>query len=126
MGDVMLGAYVADLTSVGPSLKAYSEAVSQLANLDKSPSMKNRIPNHRAETSWSGSLKSLISFVDIKKEENSKSIQSVSSSAGGEIVPERIAFEKRVRANERMLRESLTKLCRSTQIRAARISHKYF
>mmetsp|Transcript_3186 Transcript_3186/g.4725 ORF Transcript_3186/g.4725 Transcript_3186/m.4725 type:complete len:1048 (+) Transcript_3186:434-3577(+) len=124
--DVMLGAYVADLTAVGPSLKAYSEAVAQLANLDDSPPMGQKQATRGVENSWSDPFKSLMSFVEVKKESSERPLHTVSSTADSEIMTERFAFEKRVLANERLLCDSLRRLCKATSIRTARIAYNYF
>jgi len=124
--DVMLSAYVADLTAVGPSLMAYSEAVAQLANLDDSAPVVKKLPNQGAESYWSDTFKTIMSFGEAKKELNAKSILLSSSTAEGESETERRAFEKRVLANERLLCESLRRLCQATPIRAARIAYNFF
>jgi len=128
--DVMLGAYVADLTAIEPSMRAYSGAVRQLSRLDDSSLMAQEGPLEVVQKSWSGPIKSLMSLVEPNKHQDRtnslKSIETTGSTIVGEILPQRRAFEKRVFSNGRMLRESLTTLCRATPIRMARIAYKYF
>jgi hypothetical protein len=126
--DSMLRAYVGDLTAVGPSVKAYSEAVSQLSHLEDAPVQQKAAASAPDETSWQGTLKAMIGFIELKKAGSSVQTMTTASSysAEGEAVSQRKAFEQRVFSNERLLRESLTRLCRATPIRSARMAHKYF
>lgn len=125
--DAMLRAYVGDLTAVGPSVKAYSEAVSQLSHLEDVPP-QTCFSSRQDEPSWQGTIKALFGFVELKKGGSSVQTMATASSysAEGEAVSKKKAFESRVLNNERLLRQSLTLLCRATPIRSARMAHKYF
>lgn len=129
--DGMLSAYVADLSAVPPALNAYSEAVAHLSHLDDAPE-KTRKKQKNAETTWSESFRALAS---IKLIELKKSVSSFSNSASTapsstleveNAQSQRKAFERRVFANERMLRDSLTSMCRATHVRSARMAFQYF
>ena len=127
--DTMLQAYVGDLSAVGPSVKSYSEAVSQLAHIDDLPPVTISHKTHLKEedTSWQGTIKALYGLVEMKKHDSARTAAtSASSSAEGEALSQRKAFESRVFSNERLLRESLTTICRATPIRSARMAHQYF
>lgn len=127
--DSMLRAYVGDLSAVGPSVKSYSDAVSQLAHIDELPQQKtsHKVASKDDDTTWTGTIKALYGLVEIKKHGSSQTATTTSSSsADGDALSQRKAFENRVLTNERILRESLTTLCKATPIRSARIAHHYY
>lgn len=126
--DSMLRAYVGDLSAVGPSVKSYKEAVSQLSHIEEFPQQTSSQKDHRneGETGWQGTIKALYGMVEITKHDSVQTATTTGSScAEGDVLSQRKAFENRVFANERLLRESLTALCRATPIRGSRMAHHF-
>jgi hypothetical protein len=69
---------------------------------------------------------------EVKKQITGESVKSETTSStalstdGEGSINQKRAFEERVLKNERLLRDSLTSLCRATPIRVARMAWKYF
>uniref|UniRef100_A0A7S1UTI8 PX domain-containing protein n=1 Tax=Grammatophora oceanica TaxID=210454 RepID=A0A7S1UTI8_9STRA len=131
----MLSAYVGDLSAVAPSIKAYMDAITQLAHLDQvlesseRQALGHHRKNSRKRSDWSDSINALASNFDDVKKKVTRSF-STNSTETSTVDPEtadsqRKQFEGRVRENERMLRESVTALCKATPIRAARMAHMF-
>ena len=138
--DAMLSAYVGDLSAVNPAVKAYSEAIIQLSNLEDrlgdasiSVSDSKKARSVSSNSSWQDQIRTMANttLVEVKKQITGESVKSettsttLSTEADGEISQKR-AFEARVLANERLLRDSMTALCRGTQVRVARMAWRYF
>lgn len=139
---MMLGAYIADLSAVEPAVNAYSQAVVHLADLDEAVANGSRHKNKKASESmdcggqWHEQLKALASlqFGEVKKQFTGNSGTSLhtatTATSSTEIenvgAQQKRAFEQRVLGNERLLRQSVTSLCRATPIRVARMAWKYF
>lgn len=134
--DAMLSAYVGDLSAVNPAIKTYSEAIMQLSTLNAPVSSPKHLSGQRSvsssstKESWQNSVRHMAN--DVKKQITGESVKSeattstaISTDAEGSINQKR-AFEARVLKNERLLRDSLTALCRSTSIRVARMAWKSF
>lgn len=125
--DSMLRAYVGDLSAVMPSVKSYSEAVSQLTHIDDLPvpPLAQKAHHNEGGTGWQATIKSLYGMVEMTKHDSLQTATTTGSSAEGDVLSQRKAFENRVFTNERLLRESLTAMCRATPIRCARIAHHF-
>jgi hypothetical protein len=127
--DGMLSAYLGDLSAVAPAVNAYSEAVTNLAHLDDAPEPAKQ--QATTENTWSDSFRAMTSlnFVEMKKTLSSFS-NTVSTAPSSTLDVEnaqsqRKAFETRVLANERLLRDALTTMCRATPVRSARMAFHY-
>mmetsp|Transcript_3214 Transcript_3214/g.4705 ORF Transcript_3214/g.4705 Transcript_3214/m.4705 type:complete len:670 (-) Transcript_3214:162-2171(-) len=158
--DQMLTAYVGDMAAVPPSLLAYQEATSKMAELEdvKNSFGGNHYNNNNhnngmmtTSTNKKGSslpqnqttdnsffkesYKAFMNLVEVKKGHSNRTVATASWTSSVDETPfstqqqhrqqQLKAFEERVQANERLLRASLTALCRATPVRAARMAHKY-
>ena len=140
--DAMLSAYVGDLSAVSPAIKAYSDAIMQLSNLENvlavdgkngAKGESNKQPPVSPASSWHDQLRTLATSTlkDVKKQIAGESFltetTSTTQSTEADItMAQKRSFEARVLANEHLLRDSLTALCRGTPIRLARMAWKYF
>ena len=127
--DGMLSAYLGDLSAVAPAVNAYSEAVTNMAHLDDAPEPAKQQANK--ENIWSDYVRAMTSlnFVEMKK--TVSSFSNTASTAPSSTLDvenaqtQRKAFESRVLANERLLRDALTTMCRATPVRSARMAFHY-
>ena len=139
--DAMLSAYVGDLSAVNPAIKTYSEAVMQLSNLDEPvplPGTDGRPKQRSASSSstkesWQSQFRTMANSTieDVKKQITGESVKTETTSTtitteGEGSMNQKRLFEARVLKNERLLRDSLTALCRATPIRVARMAWKCF
>jgi hypothetical protein len=122
----MLSAYVADLSLVEPSVDMYNNGIMQLAFLEDSP-VKMQVP--KQTESWEVKLRALASSTmsDVKKHAiHGLSGARSDSSDEEEPTSERRAYQSRLLTNERLLRHSLTAMCRATPVRVARMAWRYW
>jgi hypothetical protein len=142
--DAMLSAYVGDLSAVNPAIKAYSDTIVQLSNLEDPPVVavdgansttgeSNKQRSINSASSWHDQLRTLATttLTDVKKQiagesATSETTSTTQSTEGDVIMIQKRAFEARVLGNESLLRDSLTALCRGTPIRVARMAYKFF
>jgi hypothetical protein len=143
--DAMLSAYMGDLSAVSPAIKAYSDAIMQLSNLEDPPVVvaadganstageSNKQRSIHSASSWHDQIRTLATSTlkDVKKQITgesaiSETTSTTQSTEGDVIMSHKRAFEARVLGNESLLRDSLTALCRGTPIRVARMSYKFF
>ena len=130
--DAMLSAYMADLSAVAPAVNAYSEAVSHLAHLEDVPEPTISKQQVTQESNWSESFWAMTSLKFVEMKKTVSSFSNTASTAPSStldienVQSQRKAFETRVFMNERLLRGSLTTLCRATPVRSARIAFQYF
>jgi len=141
--DAMLSAYVGDLSAVNPAIKTYSEAVMQLSNLNEplphsreghKKSSQQSVSSSSTKESWHDQFRTIANttVAEVKKQIAGESVKSEATSStalstdGEGSVNQKRAFETRVLKNERLLRDSLTALCRATPIRVARMAWKNF
>ena len=141
--DAMLSAYVGDLSAVNPAIKTYSEAIMQLSTMsDPVPAQNERgkkrsersVSSSSTKESWQDQFRTMASstVAEVKKQITGESVKSETTSStalstdGEGSINQKRAFEDRVLKNERILRDSLTSLCRATPIRVARMAWKYF
>jgi hypothetical protein len=126
----MLKAYMGDLSAVGPSVKSYSEAISQLAKVEQYPIDEKASHNSKEKSgvfsSWKETISALYGIVDMVKNESARTASTTKSATDYDLVSQKKAFENRVFINERLLRESLISLCRATPIRCARLVYHYY
>jgi hypothetical protein len=129
--NVMLSAYVADLSTVQPSVKAYLEGLQQFA-LQKSRT--DSIQADRAEMTGqpSGTLAGKIhaSLKEVQKQLTAIQDDSYGTSKKDEERRYRQrqqvqTIENRVLMNEALLKEYATTICRTAPIRTARMIHCY-
>ncbi len=129
--NVMLSAYVADLSTVQPSMKAYFEGLHQLA-LQKSKTESLEAEHAEMTRESSGTLAGKIhaSFKEVQKQLTA--IQDDSYGAGKKDEERRHrqrqrvqTIENRVLINEALLKEYMTTFCRTAPIRTARMIHCY-
>jgi hypothetical protein len=125
----MLSAYVADLSLVEPSVDMYNNGIMQLAFLEDSPS-KMQVP--KQTESWEGKLRALASSTmsDVKRHA-ARSLSGARSELSSddeeeETSSERRAYQRRLLINEKLLRHSLTDMCRATPVRVARMAWRYW
>jgi hypothetical protein len=123
----MLSAYVADLSLVEPSVDMYNNGIMQLGFLEDSP-VKMQVP--KQTESWEGKLRALASSTmsDVKRHaiRGLNAARSDSSDDEEEPTSERRAYQSRLLTNEKLLRHSLTAMCRATPVRVARMAWRYW
>jgi hypothetical protein len=146
--DSMLSAYVGDLSAVNPAIKAYSDAIMQLSNLDDplvvavvdggganstAGGESNKQRSINPSSSWQDQFRTMATSTlkDVKKQiagesAISETTSTTQSTEGDVIMNQKRAFEARVLGNERLLRDSLTALCRGTPIRVSRMAFRFF
>jgi hypothetical protein len=127
---VMLSAYVADLSSVQPSVQSYLEALQQFTlQIETVQLLKEAKPEQIPTSTLADQIQAGLD--QVKK-------QLVSQSGEGETGDAKRAgvrlqqaelqletMEKRVQTNEAMLQEHLTRLCRTVPVRTARMAHGF-
>jgi len=144
----MLNAYYADLNSVVPAFKEYTDALSQLEQLEEIRATKeNDHENSHARSNtnkidWQSQLKHLKSvtsnkLIDISKQITGVSSQTAPTTGTSESDPlgdgdlyslnsaQTKALQSRVLENEKMLKFSITLLCKATPLRNARMGWWY-
>ena len=119
----MISAYYTDLNSVVPSFKEYVDAIRQLQELDEAHSIKD-------EKSKASSLEQLKSFIINTYQSNGTTsrvtMEDEVQTIGSLNTTQSKALQRRVLSNEKMLKQSITSLCRASALRAARMSWWYF
>lgn len=129
---LMLSAYAGDLSAVGPSVDAYNAATEELARWSEQEQVAWETAGGNSGRDWEARFKSMASATldDVKnhairsfqKEQRSQSQSPEQRRRSAALA----ARHDRLLANERMLRNSLTLLCRATPIRTARMAWRYW
>ena len=132
----MLGALVADLSAILPSVHAYLEAVSDLSQRKQKQQELLTNPQSESNTAADMSNKSLrdqleAGFRDLHllargPASSTKGTSQKASSMSGVELAQIQTMEYRILTNEGVLKEALTAFCAATPVRNARIAHKYF
>ncbi len=126
---VMLSAYVADLSSVEPSVQSYLEALQELAvqtetvriiKVTKTDQPPNSTIADQIQAGLDQVKKQLVANGD---EESGQKEQSSPRQQKEELRLQ--TLETRVRGNESMLQEYLTRLCKTVPVRTARMAYGY-
>jgi hypothetical protein len=119
----MLSAYYTDLNSVVPSFKEYVDAIRQLHELDEACSIKDEKRN----ASPFDQLKSFIINTYQSNEISPRcTMEDEVKTIGSLDTRNSKALQRRLLSNEKMLKQSVTLLCRESALRAARMSWWYF
>jgi hypothetical protein len=132
VANLMLSAYVADLSMVQPSVQAYLEGLQQLANetaiSEKLENSKN--PQLKVETSETLADKIQASLTEVKKQltSNQESLNGKGKKEKEKKYRQRQqvqSIENRVLVNESLLKDFMTTLCKTAPVRTARMMHAY-
>ena len=120
----MLNAYYSDLNSVVPSFKEFVDATRQLDELDETHLMKDGEPK-------SSSIDQLKAFVKNSYQQSNKTTSGYTmedevQTIGSLNTTQSKALHRRVLSNEKMLKQSITSLCRESALRRARMAWWYF
>ncbi len=144
----MLNAYYADLNSVVPAFKEYTDALSQLEQLEEIRSRKendhetSRAHNNTNKIDWQSQLEHIRSVTSntlngITKQITGVSSQTAPTTGTAESDPlgdedlyslttaQTKALQSRVLGDEKMLKFSITLLCKATPLRNARMAWWY-
>lgn len=127
---IMVGAYVADLSSVQPAVDAYLDALRQLslqAETVEKLVLKDIDSGMAIRTSTSTLKDQIQAGLDQVKKQLVVS-SGDTSAVGGEVIRARgqlQTLEHRVLENEELLKEHLTRLCKAAPIRSARMAHHF-
>lgn len=124
---VMLSAYVADLSSVEPAVQAYLDALHQLAQQTESvrvikEAKSDETPNSTIADQIQAGLDQVKKQLVANSEESGEK-KRATPKLQQEVQLE--TMEKRVRGNEAMLKEYLTRLCKTVPIRTARMAFAF-
>jgi hypothetical protein len=128
----MMSAYVADLSAVHPSVHAYLEGVKQISAARKRQAA-GKARHAPKQSTLTNQLKAGI--LEVKKQIAGVKVDGDSSATvtSKMIEEEHLqqlhhlkTAEQRVLNNESLLRESLTTMCKTTPVRAARMAYRYF
>ena len=126
----MLAAYVADLSSVEPSVAVYLEGVKTLAVVVPKPSesASEHDESSSSRSSWEEKLRAVASATKSRALRSFGSNSTEPSNGEGAIEETNpLESEDRIRllANEKLLRQSLTTMCRATPVRVSRMAWRY-
>mmetsp|Transcript_12910 Transcript_12910/g.23763 ORF Transcript_12910/g.23763 Transcript_12910/m.23763 type:complete len:1288 (-) Transcript_12910:276-4139(-) len=137
----MLNAYFADLNSVVPAFREYSEAINQLHQLDEVHSIKSnrrKIPSNQptGNNEWYSSLEQLRAMTwgvtkhitgegTVVTSESDPTVDDELSTVGSFSTTQTKAFQSRVFSNEKTLKFSVTLLCKASPLRNARMAWWY-
>ncbi len=137
----MLNAYYADLNSIVPAFREYSEAINQLHQLDDVNSMRsnrrhNAGSNQAGNNEWQSSLEQLKAMTwgvtarftgggTVVTNESDPTVEDESCTLGSLSTAQTKALQSRVLQHEKMLKFSITLLCKSTPLRNARMAWWY-
>lgn len=130
--NVMISAYVADLSMVQPSVQAYLEGLQQLAQQQAiSEKLKNdKSPQMTSDPSETLADKIHASLTEVKKQLTSG--QEIANGKGKKDEDRRHRqrqqvqrIENRLLMNEAILKDFMTTLCRTAPVRTARMMHCY-
>jgi hypothetical protein len=128
--NVMLSAYVADLSAVHPSVQAYLEGLQRLAlQQERCELLKPTNQNKPASTAASLAGQIQAGILDIKKqlgtsvqdEDNNRQLEEYQIQK-----QQTHTMEARVLMNEALLKDFLTTLCQTAPVRTARMAYSYF
>jgi len=130
----MLNAYFADLNSVAPAFREYSEALNQLHQIDEVQSIKssrrkemnnewNSPLDHLRAMTW-GVTKHITGGETVVTNDSDPENDELSSIASLSTAQTK-AFQSRVFSNEKTLKRSITLLCRASPLRNARMAWWY-
>jgi len=119
----MLTTYYTDLNSVVPSFKEYSDAIRQLDEVGEAQSVKEK---ERRNASAIDQLRSFITDKCQTNETTTHYSMEDEVTLGSLNTTQSKALQNRVSSNERMLKRSVTSLCKSSSLRNARIAWWYF
>lgn len=119
----MLTAYYTDLNSVVPSFKEYSDAIRQLDEVGEAQSVKEK---ERRNASAIDQLRSFITDKCQTNETTTHYSMEDEVTLGSLNTTQSKALQNRVSSNERMLKRSVTSLCKSSSLRNARMAWWYF
>lgn len=129
--NVMLSAYVADLSTVQPSVRAYLEGLQQLAlQKSKTDSLEADHAEVTRESSDTLAGKIHASFKEVQKQFTAVQDDPYGTGKKDEERMHRQrqrvqTIENRVLMNEALLKEYMTTFCRTAPIRTARMIHSY-
>ena len=117
--ETMLNAYYSDLNSLVPSMKEIIDAVRQLQVLDEAHLSKD-------EKRSSSSLEQLKSYIIKTYKSNESTTEDEALTLGSLSTTQSKALQRRVLSNEKMVKQSITSLCRESALRRARMAWWYF
>jgi len=119
----MLSAYYTDLNSIVPSFKEFVDATRQLHELDEA----HLIKDENANASSFDKLKSFIINTYQSNETTSRyTMEDEVQTIGSLNTTQSKALQRRVLSNEKMLKQSMTSICRGSALRRARMAWWYF
>ena len=133
--NVMLSAYVADLSTVQPSVTAYLKGLQQLAmQKSKTESLEKDQLTDASTVDPSGTLAGKIqASLKVVKKQLTSTIQDESKGMGGPNGEERRyrqrqqvqTIENRLLMNEALLKDYMTTLCKTAPVRTSRMIYAY-
>ena len=130
----MLNAYCADLNSIVPAFREYSEAINHLHPLDKVHSKLGTIrtgadewqtPYEHLKTLTWGVSKHFTGGGTVMSAESDPTVDDDSCTLGSLSTAQTKVLQRRLLANEKLLKFSITLLCRASPLRNARMAWWY-
>jgi len=119
----MLNAYYSDLNSVVPSFKEFVDAIRQLDELDEA----HLIKDGETKSSSFDQLKAFIkNTYQSNKTTSRHTMEDEVQTIGSLNTTQSKALQRRVFCNEKILKQSITSLCRESALRRARMAWWYF
>jgi hypothetical protein len=137
----MLSAYVGDLSSAGPAIQTFEDALEHLDYLQRQDRSGASSYSHNSSSpSWHDHLRGVLGFAPIQEPNTTNNVASnrkrtsklparpdLSALVSSEKLENyKKAFELRVVTHESLLRDNLTTLCRTTLLRTARMAWKFY